>query len=72
MEIIRMENFINRNRKSFRAIVRGMQNGSIKGDTLKIFLSEALEHCCSQFEEDTLIENLAEEYKLYLKELAAA
>lgn len=71
MEVMRMEDFIRKERHTFRAIVNGMAVGTIREDTLKVFLNEALSYCCSQFEEDTLIENLAEEYKDYLKELAA-
>lgn len=68
MNIIEMENFINEKRTVFRIIVEGNQDEEI----LMNFLQESLKRCCYQFEEDTLIENLAEEYKLYLKELAAA
>lgn len=59
--------FFNERKATFRGILRN----NIGQETMKDFLKESMEKCCSQFEEDTLIENLAEEYKLYLKELVA-
>lgn len=67
MEVNEMEMFIDRTRTDFRSLIEN----DILNDELILFFKKKLNKCCSQFEEDTLIENLAEEYKEYLKELAA-
>lgn len=67
MEAKKMGNFIEKSRKVFRSILEK----NIGEETIKIFLHDNLEQLCSKFEEDVFIENLAEEYKEYLKELAA-
>lgn len=36
---------------------------------LKIFIRRLFKECSNQFEEDTLIENLKEEFENYLKEV---
>lgn len=68
MAVKRMEDFINKSRNTFRTIIRNHMDEEV----LMTFLKEHLEYCCSEFEENTLIENLAEEYKEYLKKVAEA
>lgn len=68
MEAIKMEGFIRTSRSLFRDILKNKEGE----DVILEFLKESLKECCSEFEENCLIENLAEEYKEHLKELAAA
>lgn len=59
--------FVENTRREFSEQLR---MGDAWQDDLKEFIYRRFELCTNQFEEDTLVENLAEEYKLYLKELA--
>lgn len=63
-----MEGFMKSAREEFRSILK--KSNTFNVYTMKTWLKKQMDECCSQFEEDTLIENLAEEYKLYLRSLA--
>lgn len=70
MELTSMWMFMTKARTEFRSLMRRI-GWDYRGyeSSVKRFLKRKMDECCSQFEEDTLIENLAEEYKLYLKQL---
>lgn len=66
MEIHEMDSFIKKTRHAFRDC---LDNGLRKcAERVAI---RALKSMCGEFEENVLIENLQEEYGLYLKSLAA-
>ena len=71
MELSNMWAFMEKARTDFRNLMRRI-GWDYRGyeSSVRRFLKRRMAECCSQFEEDTLIENLAEEYKLYLKRLA--
>lgn len=61
--------FVEGARKDFRHMLDNFQD--CRNDKrFRDYLAEQFERCSSKFEEDTLIENLAEEYKEYLKKVA--
>lgn len=70
MELTSMYVFMRKARSDFRNLMRRL-GWDYRGyeSSVKRWLMNRMAECCSQFEEDTLIENLAEEYKVYLKQL---
>lgn len=68
MEVRELENLIEKT----RIIFKGLLDANAGRKTIVRCLKAAMNECCGEFEENTLIENLAEEYKLYLKRIAAA
>lgn len=65
MEIIELKEFIEESRKKFRNKLRERSDESVEG--LKELIVEMFAKCCSTFEEETLKENLQEEFKLYME-----
>lgn len=65
------EEFIKKTRSDFRQILRRLEEGDTYSRT-KEWLIEQIKKCSSSFEEESLIENLAEEYKEYLKDMKKA
>lgn len=68
MDVKTFECFVSRTRRDFRLILNNFQNCE-NDSRFREYLKDAFDKCCSSFEEETLIENLAEEYKSYLKDL---
>lgn len=66
MEVKKFDGFIWKVRKAFSR----MLNDESRHKGMKKFIMRQYERCCSEFEEQTLIENLKEEYGLYLESLA--
>lgn len=64
MAVRDFEEFIKNCREEFRWQINGYINGSRE---LKDILKGMLGECCSEFEEETLKENLQEEFKLYME-----
>lgn len=64
MAISKFDNFIRQARESLR-IALHQSNG------IENAVFEAYGKCCGKFEEDTLIENLREEFENYCTEVAA-
>ena len=61
--------FVENSRRDFRRMLDNFQD--CRNDKrFRDYLTEQFGKCSSKFEEDTLIENLAEEYKDYLKKVA--
>lgn len=68
MELGKFGLVIKKNRRDFRDLLRSGHTMSFMGDKIKDYLKD----CCSEFEEQTMIENLKEEFEEYLKEVKAA
>lgn len=69
MEITYFEEFVKESRLKFReSLELNADNGNIVDITA--LLKEMLDECCSEFEEETLKENLQEEFKLYLNSIS--
>lgn len=66
MEVTTFEEFIKNCREEFRWYVKGYIEGS---SDLKNMLKDMLDKCCSTYEEETLKENLQEEFKIYMSDL---
>lgn len=66
MEITAFEEFIKNCREEFRWHIKGYMDGSLD---LKNMLKGMLDRCCSTYEEETLKENLQEEFKNYMNDL---
>lgn len=66
MELREMENEIKKNREDFARVLRSSDQ------TIKPVVSKYFENCCSEFEEQTMIENLKEVFEAYLEEVKAA
>lgn len=64
MAVKNFEEFIKNCREEFRWQINGYINGSRE---LKDILKKMLGECYSEFEEETLKENLQEEFKLYME-----
>lgn len=60
-----MENYIQTARTEFATILRTERKTNAVS-----YVLNSLKECCSEFEERTLTENFAEEYQLYLNEVA--
>lgn len=60
MAVKNFEEFIKNCREEFRWNINGSRE-------LKDILKGMLDECCSKFEEETLKENLQEEFKLYME-----
>lgn len=70
MEAREMTSFMNECRKEFRGILEDNFNGRVVD--LKDALRDMLLECGSAFEEQTLTENLKEEFQDYMESLKAA
>lgn len=68
MEVEKFKVFIEECRRRFHEKLNAFTNGRIN-DFFGRQLKDMLGECCSKFEEDTLKENLQEEFKLYLNNL---
>ena len=63
MAIDRMKSYIIEKRSEFGEVLRD------GGHVFMDFMKECLEECCGEFDEKCLMENLREEYELFLKEV---
>lgn len=66
MTVMNFEEYVEESRKRFS---KRIHDGEYDMIDMKIFIKRIFKKCTNQFEEDTLIENLKEEFEDYLKEV---